>query len=127
MAAEHAHWREQRFVWGTYDCLGLCRRSAIAICGADPLGDLPAYGSERDALKKLRRLGFASAVDLVSAHLEEIPPAMARRGDWVLIPTQSVLGCAFGVNTGRHAAHMGLDGLVMINAAESARAWRVGQ
>jgi hypothetical protein len=123
---ELASWRDQSFAWGTYDCLGFCRRTGIAICGEDPLGDLPHYHSERSAIRELRKLGFSDAIELVSAHLNEIPPSLARRGDWVLIPTPSALGCAFGVNAGRRSAHMGLEGLVMIEASASARAWRVG-
>ena len=124
--AELAAWRARAFAWGVADCLAFCRATGRAICGADPLGDLPLYVSERDAIKKTRGLGFASAVDLVGAHIPEIAPECARRGDWVFMPMHGALGCAFGVITGRRSAHMGLEGLVMLEASVAQRAWRVG-
>lgn len=127
LSAEFAAWQNRGFSWGEWDCISFCRAMGARLCGVDPLGDLPGYASERQALRELRRLGYASAVDLVSAHLVEVAPGMARRGDWVLIPTDSLLGCAFGVNMGRQSAHMDIDGLVMVDAAATARAWKVGQ
>jgi hypothetical protein len=124
--AELAAWRARAFAWGFADCLAFCRATGRAICGADPLGDVPLYVSERDVIKKMRARGFATAVDFIGAHIPEIAPASARRGDWVFVPTQSALGCAFGVITGRRAAHMGLEGLVALDASVAQRAWRVG-
>lgn len=120
-----AEWRGRPFAWGERDCLGLCLASAKAITGRDVLGDLPGYSTEVGAAKHLRRLGFDCPADLVSAHLEEIPPARAARGDWVMIAGDGLVPGAFGVNAGQRSAHMGLDGLVMLPAALAVRAWKV--
>lgn len=118
-------WKGRAFVWGSYDCLMMCRVMARVITGADVLGDLPAYSTEAGAAKQLRLLGFETPADLVSAHLPEIQPAAARRGDWVMIGSGGLVPGAFGVNFGRRSAHMGLDGLVMCEAVRAERAWRV--
>lgn len=116
-------WRDRSFVWGEADCLLFCRACSEAITGADILADLPAYASELGAARELRRLGFANPADLLVSRLEETRPAMARRGDWVMLEGGGLVPGSFGVNVGRHSVHMGETGLVWVPAASAVRAW----
>lgn len=118
-------WQGRPFVWGVCDCLTLCRQMGRVITGRDVLEGLPDYSTEAGAARQLRRLGFASLPDLVAAALPEIPPAGARRGDWVMIGSGGLVPGAFGVNFGRRSAHMSLEGLVMCEAGRASRAWRL--
>ncbi|WP_414897709.1 DUF6950 family protein [Rhodovulum sp. YEN HP10] len=126
LSAELGAWEGRTFVWGQADCLGLCRASARAMTGRDPIPDLPAYASEMQAAKGLVSLGFASIADLIDAHLERLPVAMARRGDWVMGDAAGALPGAMGVVTGRHALHLAGHGLVRRPVLDAEAAWRIG-
>ncbi|PTW45699.1 DUF6950 family protein [Rhodovulum kholense] len=125
LSAEIRDWDGRAFEWGSADCLGFCRAVARAMTGADPIPDLPAYGSEYTAAKVLVGLGHRSLEDLVDAHLPRVPVARARRGDWVMTAAEGAMPGAMGVVTGRHALHLGAAGLVRRPVLTAEAAWCV--
>ena len=71
--------------WGENDCVTFAADCVCAMTGEDPLGDLRGtYDSPLSAARLIKNAGFESLGDMLAAHLEEIPPADARRGDVVL-------------------------------------------
>ena len=69
------------FEWGKSDCVTFPMDCVSAMTGEDPSRDHRHYSTPRGAAKALAKNGFASVGDAFAAHFEEIPPAMAQRGD----------------------------------------------
>lgn len=74
------HQREP-FMWGASDCARMWGDTVAAITGENPLRGW-RYASERGALRELLSRGYESALDYISQNYDEIPPSLARRGDF---------------------------------------------
>lgn len=118
-------WRFVPFVWGRSDCLSLCIACERAMTGRSRFDGLPAYDSEAGAARGLVGLGFGSVAQLVASRREEVPVALAKRGDWVMRESIGALPGAFGVVLGDVAAHMSLAGLILLPTLGALRAWQV--
>lgn len=79
-----AGWRGRKLVWGQSDCACLAADAAMAVTGCvDPIASWRGqYDSAESAMRLLRRRGFASLGDAVSAAgFPEINIHAAHRGD----------------------------------------------
>lgn len=117
--------RDAPFAWGSHDC-GLFAADAVLACtGEDPAADLRgAYATEAAAEAMLAPLGgLYGLMRRIQARrgTAMIPPALAQRGDTVLIPVGNEL--AVGVVLGADVAVPGPDGLVFLPLADARRAW----
>lgn len=110
------------FVYGKSDCLRFPLECAEAMTGEAI--DIPAYSTEAGAAKALMKRDFLTVADAFASHFEEIPPAMAQRGDlvWCLHGNQA----AGGVCLGRECAVKSETGLVFLPITDAKRAFRVG-
>lgn len=72
--------RDRPFEWGASDC-SLFAEAVEAMTGFDPIAAVRGYQGEIDALRRLRAAGYASTLELVRDYFQEIPPALAQRGD----------------------------------------------
>jgi hypothetical protein len=106
------------FAPGRHDCARFVAGWVALQTGVDPMRGW-RYRTVRGGMQALRRRGFASLADAVSAHLPEAP--RARPGDVVLID-----GEALGIAAGEHAYCVGEDGLKVVTMARASRFWRVG-
>ncbi len=98
------------FAWGTSDCLVLVDDVHQALTGAAVAPDDPwrgAYKTKRGAAGQIRRRGHESLEAVLRAHLPEVPPALAQRGDVGVVDHDGVTGCAVclgGVWLAKHEA-----------------------
>ncbi len=129
--------RDRPFAWGRNDCALLACGLVEAATGVDYAAPFrgryrPAAGAARalrrflgPASPKLRRAGLLEAVAekiTRDSGLEEVPPLMAQRGDFVLVDeTESP---ALGVCLGSHIVAAGPMGTVLRPLAAARRAWR---
>lgn len=79
-AALERHQREP-FMWGASDCARMWGDTVAAVTGENPLAGW-RYASERGAVRELLARGYKSAFDFISKNYDEIPPSLARRGDF---------------------------------------------
>lgn len=68
----------------------------------------------------MKRRGFNGPSDIADAALEQIPVALAQRGDLVLHPSG-----ALGIAYGRHGFFLTPDSVTMIDVSHCAQAWAV--
>jgi hypothetical protein len=127
--ARLAAYIEQRlrvpFAWGVHDCCQFARHAAATVRRRDPskgIG-LRRYRTARGALKLLAALGGIEAIP-GRCKLEEIPVAMAGRGD-ILCADDAEGQSALGVCLGAFAAFPAKDGLVFTPTLSARRAWKV--
>lgn len=108
------------FEWAVHDCVQFAAGAVAAVTGVRPA--VPAYANHGAAR---RLLAEASLAEWVTAVLgPELPPPLARRGDLVLIETDS--GPTLGVVTGVQALFPGKPvGLIARPVLDSRCAWRV--
>lgn len=112
--------RDMPFAWGTNDCCAFAADAVQAVTGERPL--LPAYESERDALRLLRDRSLRERVgDVFGA---EIAPAFARRGDLAVF-MQDDERETLAVCVGDYLAAPGPDGMLLVPRAAAIAAWRV--
>ncbi len=120
--------RDRAFQWGVHDC---CIFACDVIRDADGV-DYAApfrgrYRTAAGAARALRRFaggGLEAAVEKITRdnRLEEVPPLMAQRGDFVLL--DEAVGPALGVCVGPHIVAAGPAGTVLQPFAAARRAWR---
>jgi hypothetical protein len=114
--------REISFSWGSHDCALFCADAILAMTGTDLAWDLRGrYQTERDALRRIHKLGFKNLEELVNERLEPISILNAKRGDLVLHPTG-----ALGVCNGLMSWFVTPDGLTCLKTCIFNKAWRVG-
>jgi hypothetical protein len=112
------------FAWGLHDCARFAAGAVQAITGtAVPL---PAWHDHRSALRAVRRLGGLDVA--VSEVLPRLPsPAMAQRGDLLLVPAALPgEGPALAICLGHAWAAPAAVGLNYGDPACAIAAWRVG-
>ena len=113
----------QPFAWGPNDCAAFVADAALAETGADVLAELRApRRSEREALRQIRAHGGLRAV-LARAGLQPVQPALAQRGDVVMVAqgAHEVLAVCMG----EAAVAPGPAGLESAPMAQAVAAWRL--
>lgn len=114
--------RSTPFAWGAQDCCSFALDALAACRGHRPA--LPGWRTERGAVRVLRRLGgMAGAADALAG--PRIAPALAQRGDVVLVSQPGLFGTALAVCMGPVAYAAGAEGLVRVPRALWQQAWRI--
>jgi hypothetical protein len=125
------------FAWGPNDCAAWVADAVAAMHGRDTLREL--RGTRRSPAQAWRQLqrggGYPAA--MARAGLQPVPPALAGRGDVVLL-AEAVAACAampapagrgwpgvLGVCLGEDGAAPGPAGLVLVPMQQALQAWRV--
>lgn len=118
------------FAWGANDCAAWVADAVRAQRGADVLAELRCPRSTwRQAQRQIKRLGGLPAV-LQRAGLQPVPPALAQRGDVLLLrPGASANGQpgapVLAICNGAQALAPGPEGLAQCPMGEVECAWRV--
>lgn len=121
--------QDRAFQWGVHDCcLFACDviRDAGGVDYAAPFRG--RYRSAAGAARVFRRFaggGLEAAAEKIAQDngLEEVPPLMAQRGDFVLL--DAAAGPALGVCLGATFIAAGPAGAVTLPLKRARRAWRV--
>jgi len=118
-------WVNRPFAWGLADCALWAADAVQAQHGRDTLAELrqPPRRTARQGLRAVRR-GGGYAGFMARAGLQPVQPALAQRGDVVLL-AQLGADAALGVCVGELAAAPGPQGLCMVPMAQALAAWRV--
>ena len=132
LAAHVASARSQPWRWGLHDCCAFARGAVLAVGGPDlGAGWAGAYRSEREALDAVRSLGRDledAMVQVCALHgLQETEPALAQRGDLVVLRDRMLIGGApaAAVCVGRDALAATMRGVLAVPMASAVRAWAI--
>ena len=106
------------FRYGQHDCALFAARWVLARTDKDLTLGI-RHTSLRDGIQQLRAVGFESHIDVAAAHLEEVPPLMARRGDIAAV------GKMLGIVTGERIALLKRRGLTTVPITVGERAFRI--
>ena len=128
--------RRQPFRWGHLDCVLFVCGAVHAMTGEHPLPQLcGAYQSKRGAAKTIQKFGRnleeAIEAECRRCGFTEIAPALAQRGDIVLLTGDAtVLGPAeYGalglIGTSGLPVFINTQGLMEMPLAMARRAWRI--
>lgn len=80
--------------YGTSDCIIHIADCIEAVTGEDPMASYRgAYASEEEAGELLVSLGASDVEELLESLYEEVPPALARRGDVGVVKIKGVAAC----------------------------------
>lgn len=113
------------FAWGSHDCVTFAAGAVEAVTLSRP--SMPQWSNARDALRELRTVGGLVAAVESTGFLELARPALARRGDVVLIEGPPVVRRPFlAVCLGHAWAAPGSRGLVYGPLIAASRGWKVG-
>ena len=121
---------ERPFSWGEHDCALFACNVVNAMTGTDPAREFRGkYATKTGAARMIAGYGGLSqlAAWIAEEHgCEEINPAMAQRGD-VLLVDIGVDGVALGVCAGGRAAVPALSGVWFVPMKQVVRAWATGR
>lgn len=109
------------FDWSDGACVRFPARVVEALTGVAP--DLPVMTDAKSAKRALKRLKAATLADAFGQLFEEIPVAMAQRGDIGVVSRDGVEGGV--VCTGRDWRGSSFDGLLIVHGSAVQRAFRV--
>jgi hypothetical protein len=111
--------RDVAFDWASHSCAAFAAGAVEAMSGEAV--DIPAHGSAREAAGLLAARGLRERIgDMFGP---EIVPALAQRGDLVLV---DIAGCeSVAVCIGTEAAGPGDAGLLTVPMRLAVAAWRV--
>lgn len=116
-----ARHQDVRFSYGKADCVTFPLECVQAMTGGAI--DVPSYRTEAGAAKALFKAGFMSVGDALASRFQEIPPALAGRGDLVeAINGNQVAG---GVCVGMEVVCKTEAGNVLLPRSAIRRAFRV--
>ncbi len=74
------------FKWGVSDCLIFAMHCVEAMTGKSPMRETDYdYADKKGALRMLKKRGYRSVGDAIAKNFEEIPVALAGRGDLGLV------------------------------------------
>ncbi len=106
--------------YGQHDCALHGANAVLAQTGVDHGAPFRGrYSTATGSVRALRKYGAGTLEATFDRHLDEVPPALARRGDLVLAQG------SVGVCIGGEAMFASEQGLIRIARADWARAWRV--
>jgi hypothetical protein len=108
--------RDHAFAYGAFDCVLFTLGWVKAGCGRDVLADIPAWRSELQAARIIRKLGGLEKA--FSDRFEKINPNLAQDGDIGMWN-----GCC-GIFSGRHIVCAGPNNLEFIERTQCSHAWR---
>lgn len=110
-------------VYGETDCFTFPADAVEAVTGERIFADSRDYTTETGAARLLRRQGFETLADAFGSLFEEIPPALAGRGDLGVVERDGeVTG---GVFTALGFMVRGETGLIAVSRSQAAKAYRV--
>ena len=107
-------------VWGQSDCLLTTADAIEAVLGDDPAAEVRGkYKSKTGAYRLIKQRGYDSLGDVLADRFEEIPTAMAGRGDVGIYQNTVGYFCEYGF------AVKGEDGLRFIPRTMAEKAFKV--
>ncbi len=107
-------------VWGKSDCILTAADAVEAVLGDDPAKDIRGnYKSKTGAYRLIRQRGFKSVSDVLASQFEEVPVALAQRGDLGVYDKTAGYFCEYGF------AVKGEDGLRFLPRTMAERAFKV--
>lgn len=107
-------------VWGKSDCVLLAADVVNAVRGDDPASDIRgSYKSKTGAYRLIKQNGFSSVRDVLASRFEEVPVAMAQRGDLGIYENTAGYFCEYGF------AVKSDDGLRFLPITMAERAFKV--
>ena len=110
-------------VYGETDCFTFPADAVEAVTGERIFADSRGYTTETGAARMLRRKGFETLADAFGSLFEEIPPALAGRGDLGIVDRDGE--ATGGVFTALGFLVRGDAGLVAMPRSQAAQAFRV--
>lgn len=117
------------FVWGVSDCLQFAGRVAGAMLDYDPHekaeAHLYAYDSEAGAAKMIAKKFKGDMGNVFGKVFPEIAPALAGRGDIVIVDVDGRDTCGIVDSSGRRVACKAKEGVLFAPISKITRAWRV--
>lgn len=119
--------RTREFAWGDFDCCQFAGLAVEAQTGSNPIADARGrYGTAVGAQRVLRNsFGGSLRSGWTQVLGEPIPPALAQRGDVVLVEVDGVEAIGVVDLTGERVAVLTLDGLEYVTLSAALAAWRV--
>lgn len=132
LTAHLAEARSRAFAWGDFDCCLFVADGLLAMSGEDLAAGLRGgYSDKLSAYRLVKQEGGAGLEELadkifLAAGGASVGPLYARRGDPVLVETES--GPALGLVdlSGYRVAVAAPSGFLLLPLSEGRRAWRVG-
>ncbi|KAB2782534.1 hypothetical protein F9L00_03440 [Brucella anthropi] len=119
MAITEAHLNSP-MVWGQSDCILTAADAVEAVLGDDPAKDIRGkYKSKTAAYRLIKQRGFKSVAEALSSLFEEIPVALAQRGDLGVYENTAGYFCEYGF------AVKGEDGLRFLPRTMAEKAFKV--
>jgi len=107
-------------VWGQSDCILTAADAVEAVLGDDPAKDIRGkYKTKTGAYRLIKHRGFNSVPEAVSSLFEEIPVALAQRGDLGVYENTAGYFCEYGF------AVKGEDGLRFLPRTIAEKAFKV--
>ena len=120
--------RDTTFLWGEQglnnDCLHWAALVAQDITGQDPIADIRGYTTEGAAKRIMVERGWKSIGDVAANYYQEIPPALARTGDWATVRNEDGTDLV-GVVVGSVVAARTPTGMGQVPRSRAERAFRV--
>lgn len=119
------------FAWGLNDCCTFAASWVQISTGEDALRTFSRHWrTAAGAARVLKRHGgLMAAVTRVLG--EPVRPALAHRGDLLLMPAnltaERMMGGCLGVSFGSRVGSPGQGGLALIPAGEAVACWRIGE
>ena len=123
MIAEVDRHANRPFKYGDSDCLMFALDVVREMTGTDLMKGQRSYTTLPGAIKKLKKLGYSDIAEALADKLEEIPPAMAGRGDVGVIDGDGYKVAV--VFTGPHAVGKDVNGVTSVSRSAVSRAFRV--
>lgn len=107
-------------VWGKSDCILTAADAVEAVLGDDPAKDIrDTYKSRAGAYRLIKGRGFTSVADVLASQFEEVPVALAQRGDLGVYENTAGYFCEYGF------AVKGEDGLRFLPRTMAEKAFKV--
>ena len=129
LEAHLSEWDSKPFSYGDADCVSFAAAWLSRLGYADPLAGLGKWDNAKEAARIYQALGgFAHAVaaQLHALGCDRIAPALAMRGDLVVVPAGAKERPLLAIVNGRFAEAHSDNGAVQVPFIETAlSAWRI--
>lgn len=114
------------FAWSQNDCCSFAGDAVLLMTGCDPMRSLRGrYTTERGALRLIKAAGGLQPLVCRYLGMPMEIPAMASRGDVVLLPNAAGHGPALGLCVGAEAVAAGPTGAALFPMSAVIAAWKV--